>query len=129
MTRRCTYIACIVWRGTATIVRANEFRNFAWADVIWDNARIACTPGTDSARLAPQPVSGQWRTSTSVNAIVANRAAIGDTETGHVPRNCDSTRANVLRGEIYYNAPKHILTFLENSLQHLEEMQLYIQNN
>lgn len=63
-----------------TIIRANEFRNFAGADVIWDNAHIACTPGTDSARLAPQPVSGQWRTSSSVNAIVVSQAAIGDTK-------------------------------------------------
>lgn len=31
-----------------TIVCANEFRK---GDVIWDNARIACTPGTDSVRL------------------------------------------------------------------------------
>lgn len=31
-----------------TIVCANEFRK---GDVIGDNARIACTPGTDSARL------------------------------------------------------------------------------
>lgn len=97
-THACTYdtpymcIASIVWRGTVTIVRANEFRNFTEADVIWDNAHIACTPGTDSARLAPQLVSRQWRTSTSVNAIVASRAAIGDTKT---LRNCNGTRINV----------------------------------
>lgn len=92
VTRYCTCItyACIArtpHSGRLQLSNANEFRNFVEADVIWDNARIACTPGTDSARLAPRPVSRDNRglPLPSMRMLPAERTAIGDAAPPRAP--------------------------------------------
>lgn len=88
-----------------TIIRANEFRNFAGADVIWDNAHIALLAQIlHASRLSLSRDNGELPLP-SMRSLSAKRLS----ETPRRPEKpCQHFSGTVV--VIYYNASRH--TFL-----------------
>lgn len=67
---RSNTVSTLVARGQGERLSAQT--SFAKGDVIWDNARIACTPGTDSARLVRNNGEGFYASFVDASSLWGN---------------------------------------------------------